>query len=167
MEIRVMQIGELGMIRQIDRSETIRTAYRQEGCRVVAMDVNWDDAGWVEVDRNTLRHVRHRDVWSLGDVAGTPNAKTGAAVRKQAPVVVENLLAGLEDREPTASYHGYSSCPLIVEKGRVILAEFDYEGKPTPSLPLIDTTKPRRDMWFLKRYGLPWLYWNMMLKGRF
>ncbi|MEQ8718325.1 MAG: FAD/NAD(P)-binding oxidoreductase [Acidimicrobiales bacterium] len=125
-----------------------------------------DDTGWVDVDRETLRHVRHDDVWSLGDVSSTPNAKTGAAVRKQAPVVVENLLAGLEERAPTAAYHGYSSCPLITAKGKVLLAEFDYDGKPTPTFPVIDTTKPRRDMWYLKRYGLPWLYWNLMLKGR-
>lgn len=47
----------------------------------------------------------------------------------------------------------------------MLLAEFDYSMKPKPSFPYIDTTKPRRDMWYLKRYGLPALYWNLMLRG--
>ncbi|AOT61922.1 MULTISPECIES: NAD(P)/FAD-dependent oxidoreductase [Streptomyces] len=124
-----------------------------------------DPAGYVEVDRHTLRHVRYPDVWALGDAASSPNAKTGAAVRKQAPVVVENLLAALDGREPTASYGGYSSCPLTTARTKMLLAEFDYSGRPAPSIPVIDTVRERTDMWYLKRRGLPFLYWNLMLRG--
>jgi sulfide:quinone oxidoreductase len=121
-------------------------------------------AGWVEVDPSTLRHTRFGDVFALGDAAGTTNAKTAAAVRLQAPVVVRNLLAVLDGREPSASYDGYGSCPLTTAYGKVILAEFSYGGKVTPSFP-IDPRKPRRANWLLKTQGLPFLYWNMMLRG--
>ncbi|URM88726.1 NAD(P)/FAD-dependent oxidoreductase [Streptomyces sp. MRC013] len=124
-----------------------------------------DPAGYVEVDKHTMRHVRYPNVWALGDAGSTPNSKTGAAVRKQAPVLVENLLASMNGREPTAAYDGYSSCPLTTARDKVLLAEFDYSGRPAPSIPVIDTVRERTDMWYLKRRGLPFLYWNLMLRG--
>lgn len=123
-------------------------------------------AGWVDIDKHTLQHNRYPDVFALGDAGSTPNSKTGAAVRKQAPVVVDNLLATVSGKPLTATYGGYGSCPLTTSRNTMLLAEFDYSTQHTPSLPFIDTTRPRRDMWYLKRYGLPFFYWNLMLKGR-
>lgn len=126
-----------------------------------------DALGWVDVDINTLQHKRYPDVFALGDCANLPTAKTGAAVRKQAPVVVQNLLSVMSGTTPQAKYNGYSSCPLVTGYGKLQLAEFIY-GTPNewhPTIPLIDTKKERYDMWLLKRYGLPFLYWNLMLRG--
>ncbi len=123
-------------------------------------------AGYVEIDKNTMQHVRYPNVFSLGDAGSSPNSKTGAAIRKQAPVVVENLVAATEGRPLPASYGGYASCPLTTSRHKMLLAEFDYTMKPTPTIPYIDTIKERTDMWYLKRYGLPFLYWNLMLRGR-
>ena len=122
--------------------------------------------GYVQIDKSTMRHTRYPNVFSLGDAGSSPNSKTGAAIRKQAPVVVENLRAVMSGREPTAAYDGYSSCPLTTARNRMLLAEFDYTMKPHPTIPLINTQKERYDMWLLKRHGLPFLYWNLMLKGR-
>jgi sulfide:quinone oxidoreductase len=121
--------------------------------------------GWVSVDRHSLRHTRYPEVFALGDVCDAPTSKTGAAIRRQAPVVVENVLATLAGREPLARYDGYAACPFTTAKGKMVLAEFDYSLSPRPSLPLIDTQRERYDMWLLKRYGLPAFYWNVMLKG--
>jgi sulfide:quinone oxidoreductase len=123
-------------------------------------------AGYVGIDKNTLRHNRYDDVFALGDAGSSPNSKTGAAIRKQAPVVARNVLASLDDKPLAASYDGYASCPLTTSRHTMLLAEFDYTMQPRPSFPIIDTTKERRDMWYLKRYGLPFLYWNLMLRGR-
>ncbi len=123
-------------------------------------------AGYVEIDKNTMRHVRYPNVFSLGDAGSSPNSKTGAAVRKQAPVVVDNLRAVMAGKDPKASYDGYASCPLTTARNKMLLAEFDYTMKPHPTIPVIDTKKERYDMWLLKRYGLPFLYWNLMLKGK-
>ena len=123
-------------------------------------------AGYVDVDKHTHQHVRYPNVFALGDAGSTPNSKTGAAIRKQAPVVAANVTARLDGRESTQQYGGYASCPLTTSRSRMLLAEFDYSMEPTPSIPVIDTIKPRRDMWYLKKYGLPFLYWNLMLKGR-
>lgn len=120
----------------------------------------------MEVDPSTLRHRRYENIFSLGDVCSAPNSKTGAAIRKQAPVVVDNLLSAIHGKELSASYNGYASCPLVTSRRSMLLAEFDYEMRPAPSIPLIDTTRERKDMWYLKRYGLPLLYWKFILKGR-
>jgi sulfide:quinone oxidoreductase len=124
-----------------------------------------DPKGWVDVDRGTLQHVRYPEVFALGDCAGSPNSKTGAAARKQAPVVAANVVAQLRGLPPTATYDGYSSCPIVTGYGKMLLAEFDYTGRPHPTIPLIDTVRERYDMWLLKRYGLPFIYWHLMLRG--
>jgi sulfide:quinone oxidoreductase len=122
-------------------------------------------AGYVEIDKNTMQHTRYSDVFALGDAGSSPNSKTGAAIRKQAPVVATNLLDVMAGRSPSASYGGYASCPLTTSRHSVLLAEFDYSMTPQPSIPVINTLKERRDMWYLKRYGLPALYWQLMLRG--
>ena len=123
-------------------------------------------AGYVEIDKHTMQHTRYANVFSLGDAGSSPNSKTGAAIRKQAPVVAKNLVSVMNGQAPTESYGGYASCPLTTARNKMLLAEFDYTMKPTPSIPGIDTIKERTDMWYLKRYGLPALYWNLMLRGR-
>ena len=107
-------------------------------------------------------------MFALGDVGNMPNAKTAAAARKQAPVVAHNVLATRGEASGEAHYDGYGSCPLTVENGKIVLAEFLYGGKLAPSFPrwLIDGTKPSRLAWYLKERILPPLYWQGMLKGR-
>ena len=123
-----------------------------------------NEAGWVAVDPATLQHARFPNVFGLGDAAGTTNAKTAAAVRLQAPVVVRNLLARIDGAPLSAIYDGYGSCPLTTAYGKVVLAEFAYGGKVTPSFPL-DPRVPRRSAWLLKEKFLPYMYWNWMLRG--
>ncbi|MFQ1699898.1 TIGR01244 family sulfur transferase [Loktanella agnita] len=127
-----------------------------------------DAAGWVDVDQATLRHKTYDNIWSLGDVMNAPNAKTAAAARKQAPVVADNIVADMRGRTAVAQYDGYGSCPLTVERGKIVLAEFGYGGVLRPSFPrwMIDGTKPSRAAWLLKERILPPIYWRAMLKGR-
>jgi sulfide:quinone oxidoreductase len=124
-----------------------------------------NDAGWVEVDKHTLRHVRFPNIFSLGDASNLPTSKTGAAIRKQAPVVVANLRAVMNGAEPAAKYDGYTSCPLVTGYGKLILAEFDYDQNTQETFPF-DQSKERWSMWLLKKYALPRMYWHGMLRGR-
>ena len=121
-------------------------------------------AGWVEVNQNTLQHVRFANVYSLGDVCSTPNSKTAAAVRKQAPVVANEIITAIAGKLVPGVYDGYASCPLTTAIGKVILAEFCYGGKVTPTLPL-NPSKERWFGWWIKLTGLPLMYWHYMLKG--
>ncbi|MDD2547339.1 MAG: TIGR01244 family sulfur transferase [Burkholderiaceae bacterium] len=127
-----------------------------------------DVAGWVDIDPGTLQHKRFANIFALGDVGNTTNAKTAAAARKQAPVVAHNLLAQRGVTRGEVKYDGYGSCPLTVERGKIVLAEFTYGGKVAPSFPkwLIDGTQPSALAWYLKERILPPLYWDGMLKGR-
>lgn len=125
---------------------------------------------WLDVDILSLQHLRYKNVFGLGDVAALPTAKTGAAIRKQAPVVVENILNLIkENKLGNSIYEGYSSCPLVTGYGKLVLAEFKYDNV-RDSDPLlskfVDTSKETWSMWILKKYGLPYLYWNKMMKGK-
>ena len=126
--------------------------------------------GWIKVDIKTLQNPDYPNVFALGDSAALPTAKTGAAIRKQAPVVVENVLRVLKQLSISEkTYDGYSSCPIVTGYGKMLLCEFKYDNirSSDPLLSrFVNLAKEQWSMWILKKYGLPWLYWNMMMKGR-
>lgn len=125
-----------------------------------------DETGWIDVDKHTFQHQKYENVFSLGDVSNAPTAKTGAAIRKQAPVVAENIVKFINKKSDfNREYNGYTSCPIVTGYGQLILAEFDYDGKPCETFPF-DQSKPRWSMYFLKAHILPLVYWHGMLKGR-
>jgi sulfide:quinone oxidoreductase len=132
---------------------------------VVACSPLADAQGWVEVDQYTLQHPRFPNVFALGDCSSLPTSKTAAAVRKQAPVLVANLRAAMHGEPLTARYNGYTSCPVVTGYGKLILAEFDYNHQPAETFPF-DQAQERCSMYLLKRYLLPLMYWQGMLKGR-
>jgi sulfide:quinone oxidoreductase len=123
--------------------------------------------GYVSIDKHSMQHTKYPNVFSLGDAGSSPNSKTGAAIRKQAPVVVENIDAFLKNQSLGGEYHGYASCPLVTSSHDMLMAEFDYSMQMTPSFPkwMFDPAAPHRSYWYLKKYGLPFMYWNLMLKG--
>ncbi len=129
-------------------------------------------AGWLDVDHQTMQHNTYANIFGLGDVAALPTAKTGAAIRKQVPIVVDNLFLLLKhDKMGQMAYNGYSSCPLVTDYGKMVLAEFDYKNNfiPDPKLKrmfISDSSKELWRLWMLKKYGLPYLYWNKMMKGK-
>lgn len=124
-----------------------------------------DSSGWVDVDSKTLQHIRYPNIFGIGDCSNLPTSKTGAAIRKQAPVATANLLASIAKKPLTAHYDGYTSCPLVTGIGKLVLAEFNYKKVPEETFP-VDQSKERWSMWILKRYLLPIMYWHGMLKGR-
>ncbi len=124
-----------------------------------------NEAGWVDVDAGTLQHKKFPNVFSLGDCAGLPTSKTGAAIRKQAPVIVSNVLSFLNNQAIKEIYDGYTSCPVVTGYGKLVMAEFDYKNQRRETFPF-DQSKERWSMYVLKRYILPWLYWNKILPGK-
>ena len=130
------------------------------------LSIPGDAKGWVDIDKNTMQHVRYPDVFALGDAGSSPNSKTGAAIRKQAPVVVQNVIDQLKGQEINRHYDGYASCPIVTARNKMLLAEFDYTMRPHKTVPLVNTQKERWDMYLLKRYGLPFMYWHFLMKGK-
>ncbi|MYL55488.1 pyridine nucleotide-disulfide oxidoreductase [Pontibacillus yanchengensis] len=123
-----------------------------------------DEKGWVDVNKHTLQHTRYSNVFGLGDSSNLPTSKTGAAIRKQAPTVVENIMALIQKLPMTGVYNGYTSCPVVTGYNRLVLAEFDYDKNPSESMPF-NQAKERRSMYMLKKDMLPLIYWDGMLKG--
>ena len=160
---------ENGAIRQVESAfDMIHVCPPQCAPDVVRESPLADAAGWVDVDQNTLRHKTYDNIWGLGDAMNAPNAKTAAAARMQAPIVANNLLEDMGAISGIAHYNGYGSCPLTVERGKIVLAEFGYGGKLLPSFPrwVINGQQPSRLAWMLKEKILPPIYWKAMLKGK-
>ena len=159
--------GEDGAVERVEKSfDMIHVCPPQLAPDFVRKSPLANAAGWIEVSPETLQHTRYGNVFGLGDACSAPNAKTAAAVRKQAPVVADNVLAVIDGKGPRTIYDGYGSCPLTVERGKIVLAEFGYGGKLLPTFPFIDAKKPSRMAWFLKEKLLPTIYWDLLLKGR-
>jgi sulfide:quinone oxidoreductase len=147
------------------RYDMIHVTPPQSPCDVVKNSPLANKDGWVEVDKLRLQHVRYPNVFALGDASNLPTSKTGAAVRKQAPVVAQNLVAEMKKQPLTSTYDGYTSCPLVTGYNSLVMAEFDYDQNPAETFP-IDQGKERYSMYLVKKYVLPRLYWHFMLKGR-
>lgn len=124
-----------------------------------------NEAGWVDVNKDTLQHSKYANVFGLGDSSSLPTSKTGAAIRKQVPALVENLIHASKGEALSPIYTGYTSCPLVTGYDSLIMAEFGYDLKPEETFPF-DQNKERYSMYLVKRHLLPQLYWNGMLKGR-
>lgn len=130
----------------------------------------WDkgsakEGGWAMVDKETLLHLKYKNVFAIGDVAGIPVNKTGASIRKAAPKMVENLVSIIEGKEPTAKHNGYTACPILCNYGKVLLAEFGYENVLLPTIPYIEPAQERWMWWVMKVYILKPLYYHGMLRG--
>jgi sulfide:quinone oxidoreductase len=135
--------------------------------KATTLPATGDPSGFVEVDPETLRHVRYPNVWSLGDAAATRNSKSGGALRKQTLVVAKNLSSALQGKAASSSYDDYSVCPFTVSRSTVVFAEFDDEYTPKPTIPFWTAlARERRLTWVFDRHILPWVYWNLILKGR-
>ncbi|MBU1360138.1 MAG: NAD(P)/FAD-dependent oxidoreductase [Gammaproteobacteria bacterium] len=121
--------------------------------------------GWLEVDKATLQHRRFPNVFGIGDINGTPRGKTAATVKKSAPLVVHNLVEAIAGRQASETFDGYTSCPLITREGSAMLIEFDYEGRLTPTLPVIEPLRDSFFAWLMKVRMLKPAY-VAVLKGR-
>ncbi|MCH2534511.1 MAG: NAD(P)/FAD-dependent oxidoreductase [Bdellovibrionales bacterium] len=125
-----------------------------------------NEAGWVDVNKHSTQHMKYKNIFSIGDASGLPNSKTGAAIRRQGPVMISQLLAEIDGTTSDLKYNGYASCPLVTSRSSCILAEFDYDGNPDETF-VFDQAKPRLSMFLLKKYIIPFMYWNAMMRGYF
>lgn len=122
--------------------------------------------GLVDVDPLTLRHVRHRDVWGLGDAATVRTRPSGGALRRQVAVAAANITAAVAGGEPTSHYDGYTVIPIAVDSRRLALAEHTRDGRTAGSVPLVDLTRPRRVTYLFDRFLEPVVYDRLLLRGR-
>lgn len=151
--------------------DMLHLAPPQTAPKFIKESVLANEGGWLNVDTGTLQHKKYANIFGIGDAAALPTAKTGAAIRKQVPIVVENISRLIESKSISdKKYNGYSSCPLVTGYGKMVLAEFDYDSNFTPDpklkqMLIKDSSKEHWRLWMLKKYILPYLYWNKMMKG--
>jgi sulfide:quinone oxidoreductase len=176
--------GKVATFRDLDTNQSVRQSYDMihvaphmsapdflKGSPIADRD------GWVDVDKETLQSTKYKNVFGLGDCTNTPNSKTAAAITSQAPVVVHNIQRMIDGKEDLdGKYNGYASCPLIIARKRVLLAEFGYGGKimetfgrETGRFPyrLLGTegAVQQRFFYWLKEQFFPFAYWKLWVRG--
>lgn len=163
--------GKIGDVVEV-KFDFLHLAPPQKAPDFVSESVLANEEGWLDVDNHSLQHTKFSNVFGVGDVTSVPTAKTGAAIRKQVPVVIDNIISLMNKQAADNNdYNGYSSCPLVTGYGKMVLAEFNYENEflPDPKnkmMLVFDSSKEHWRLWILKKYILPFLYWEMMLKGK-
>ncbi len=174
-EIRGAYDEELGEYDTINKRELVEMEYdfihivppMSAAQSVVDSPLGWQKGsakGWLEVDRETLQHRRYKNVFGIGDICGIPMGKTGGSARHHAPVMVENLIAQMQDKALVEKFDGYTVCPLKVGYGEIIMAEFNYDGL-APSFSLLAPEEPRWIWWAFDLYMLKPMYWYLMMRG--
>lgn len=121
--------------------------------------------GLVDVDPATFRHRTHADVWAVGDCASVDSDPSGGALRRQVAILVDNILASRRGGE-LQQYDGYTVAPVATDAHRLIAAEFNRSGMVSALPSWLDPLKPRRTAWAFDRFGLPQIYWKLILEGR-
>jgi sulfide:quinone oxidoreductase len=124
------------------------------------------DMGWLDVDQYTLQHKKYKNIFGIGDVCGIPMGKTGGSARHHGPILTENLISVMKKEEPKAKFDGYTVCPLKTQYGKILMAEFNYEG-PKPTIPHLNIAEPRWMWWEFDLYMLKPMYKYLMLLGYF
>lgn len=124
-----------------------------------------NEKGWLDVDKYTLQHKRYSNIFGAGDINGTPKGKTAATIKLSAPIVTTNLIDVIQGRDPSQQFNGYTSCPLLIEEGKAMLVEFDYDNNLTPSVPFVNPLKESYFAWFLEEMMLKPAY-MAVAKGR-
>ncbi|CDS05603.1 hypothetical protein LRAMOSA08131 [Lichtheimia ramosa] len=125
-----------------------------------------DAAGFVDVNKFTLRSNKYKNVFALGDCSNLPTSKTAAAITGESGVLKANLIADIEGKQiKELEYDGYTSCPLIVGREQLVLAEFSgYTGQPMETFP-VDQRQVSSTAQYLNKEIIPSIYWNGLLKG--
>nr|XP_020645730.1 sulfide:quinone oxidoreductase, mitochondrial [Pogona vitticeps] len=123
-----------------------------------------DGAGWLDVNKETLQHRKYPNVFGIGDCTNLPTSKTAAAIAAQSGVLDKTLSSVMKGKTPSKKYDGYTSCPLVTNYNRAILAEFDYNAQPLETFPF-DQSKERWTSFHMKANMMPSLYWYGLLKG--
>ncbi|XP_077991049.1 LOW QUALITY PROTEIN: sulfide:quinone oxidoreductase, mitochondrial-like [Glandiceps talaboti] len=145
--------------------EMLHVCPPMEPPRVLQSSTLSDSTGFMDVVKETCQHKQYPNVFGIGDCTNIPISRTAAAVAGQCGVLDQSLKAVMKGKSPKPQYDGYTSCPLITGYGKLILAEFDFNGEPLETFPLIDQGKESRLVYHLKQDVMPTLYWQALVKG--
>lgn len=130
-----------------------------------------DELNFIPTNKETLQAEGYDNIFVIGDATNLPSSKAGSVAHFEAEILIQNIEAVMEGREPTARFDGHANCFIESGFGKGILIDFNYTTEPLPGkfpLPgvgpfsLLEETK-------MNHYGkmmFRWVYWNALLKGK-
>lgn len=129
-----------------------------------------NDAGFVPVDKRTLRSTQHERIFVLGDASDIPTSKAGSVAHFATEQFVDNFVAAVEGRPLPNQFDGHANCFVESGRGQAMLLDFNYDTEPLlGSYPLagvgpMTLLKPSR-VNHLGKLAFEQLYWKVLLPG--
>lgn len=129
------------------------------GQRLIEDSELGDQRGWVPVDKETLRHQNHPDIWALGDATNIPISKSGSVAHYEAPIVAGQITAIVKgEPAPAHVYDGKVMCFVETGRGQATTITFDYTHEPVSPAP--------GRLWHLGKAVFNKSYWHTVPQGR-
>jgi sulfide:quinone oxidoreductase len=120
--------------------------------------------GWIPVDKESLQHLEYKNIFALGDIANIPFGKTAGSIRKQYPIVVNNILSIIKNgkiSKTNLKYDGYTIYSILTGIETAMFIQFDLSKNNYP-----DAMKQRYIWWLFKLYLSKPLTMYGLLKAR-
>jgi len=116
MEVKRNELNQkIAIMKNVDTGETIEKDFftgvinpASKPHSLIAESGLADANGMMDVDKYTLQHKKFENVFSFGDAVGFETTRTHTAAIAQNPIIKNNLLRFLQDKECNAVYDGYS-----------------------------------------------------------
>lgn len=129
-----------------------------------------DDAGFIPVDKHTLRSDAYDNIFVIGDASNIPTSKAGAVAHFATETFVPNFLALLQGKPMPKKFDGHANCFVESGRGQALLLDFNYDTQPlTGSYPLAGVGPLKllgaSRMNHLGKLGFEQIYWKMLLPG--
>jgi len=128
-----------------------------------------DELGFIPTDNATLQSQVKPNIFVVGDAADLPASKAGSVTHFEGEVLVENMEAFLEGREPDHRYDGHANCFIETGFSKALLIDFNYENEPVQGhypgpvgLPLLKESRANH----LGKLMFQSFYWHGLLPGR-
>lgn len=108
-----------------------------QGQKVIRDSGLGDEAGWISVDKKTLR-TKYSAVFAIGDgiaatvASGKPRPKAGVFAHYEAEVAAENIVRQLRGLPADMEYNGCASCFLETGFGKAGFASGNFYAEPSP-----------------------------------
>jgi len=120
-----------------------------QGPQVVKDSGLGNEAGWITVDKNTLK-TKYDSIFAIGDAitttvaSGKPRPKAGVFAHYEAEVVVKNIVRELQGLPADEKYNGYAMCFLETGFGKAGFAHGNFYSVPAPTI----TMRRPRKIWY-------------------
>lgn len=130
-----------------------------------------DEMNYVAVDKQTFLSKKFSNVFALGDASDIPASKAGSVAHFAIDLFSENFVEYVSGRPMKHNFDGHANCFIESGHGKGLLIDFNYTVEPLTGMFPLPIVGPfallKESRWnHMGKLAFRWIYWNLLLKGR-